>query len=93
MWSFNIKALASIESSKMYRLEVLQVERKATEQKRKKAGRRQKTRPDRKDTNTKGKEKKRGRKKPRNEIKVCTEREEEREIKKIDITHPHQGPP
>jgi hypothetical protein len=32
MWSFNIKALAPIESSKMYRLEVLQVERKVRKQ-------------------------------------------------------------
>lgn len=39
MWSFDVKALAPIESSKMYRLEVLQVDRKA--------GGRQKTRPDR----------------------------------------------
>lgn len=47
MWSFNIKALAPIESSKMYILEVLQVERKAREHGKTKAGGRQKIRPDR----------------------------------------------
>lgn len=42
----------------------------------------------------KEKRKKKGKEKqPAARLKVCTEREEEREIKKIDITHPHQGPP
>lgn len=61
MWSFNIKALAPIESSKMYRLEVLQVEREARKQERKKQV--DARRHDRKDkTQTPKKKERRGKK-------------------------------
>lgn len=93
MWSFNVKSLAPIELPTMYILEVLQVDRKAKEPGKKQVDARRHDQIDKTKT-PKEKRKKKGKEKQlATRLKVCTEREEEREIKKIDITHPHQGPP